>query len=74
MKSKLVIQEKSDEVEFIKSDIFILDNKELSLLKKKASYNKQGKYRICMHKSIEDEIHEMIIVHMSKTYVRPHKH
>ena len=27
-----------------------------------------------MHKNIEDEIHEMIIVHMSKTYVRPHKH
>ena len=68
------MKNKNNEYEYLNSDIYFLDNKQIKILKDKAKNNESGKYRICMHKSENDDIHEMIIVHMSKTYIRPHKH
>ncbi|MBZ5557427.1 MAG: WbuC family cupin fold metalloprotein [Acidobacteriia bacterium] len=33
-----------------------------------------GRIRICAHSAIDDRLHEMLIVHTSDVYVRPHKH
>ena len=36
--------------------------------------NKSKKFRICVHKSPNDQVHEMIVGQSNKTYVRPHMH
>jgi cupin fold WbuC family metalloprotein len=43
-------------------------------LKDKAGQNERKRIRLCAHGSIDDAVHEMIIVHARGTYVRPHKH
>ena len=65
----------NNEVEYIKGKkIYPFNKKFIDRLKKNASRNKSGKYRTCLHKSIKDSVHEMIVVHTNKTYVKPHKH
>ena len=34
----------------------------------------QKRVRICMHKDLNDDIHEMLIAMKKRVYVRPHKH
>jgi cupin fold WbuC family metalloprotein len=36
--------------------------------------NERKRIRLCTHKDVDDEVHEMLIVHAKDTYVRPHKH
>ena len=58
----------SNLIDFIKLrdyDIKFLNNKK-NLLNKKS--------RICLHKNENSKIHEMLIMHKSGAYVRPHKH
>lgn len=56
----------------------IIDFLELSnadtdfLLNKKNIFNKKS--RLCLHKNPKSKIHEMLIMHKSRAYVRPHKH
>jgi len=64
----------SSEVEVNQKDILILDRVWIDRIKKIASKNYSGKYRTCIHKSEKDNVHEMLIVHTSGAYVRPHKH
>ncbi len=59
----------------VNQDNFIsIDHKLIDSIKLRAQNNKSGKYRICIHSSDQDNVHEMLIVHKDKTYVRPHKH
>jgi len=39
-----------------------------------AAHTTRQRIRLCAHKSTEDRLHEMLIVHARGTYVRPHKH
>jgi cupin fold WbuC family metalloprotein len=39
-----------------------------------AEKNERKRSRFCVHESIDETVHEMIIVHSKNTYVRPHKH
>ena len=64
----------SSEVEVNQKDMLILDRVWIDRIKKIASKNYSGKYRTCIHKSEKDNVHEMLIVHTSGAYVRPHKH
>ena len=43
-------------------------------LKAKAIGNTRERVRLCTHQSVEDAVHEMLIVHIKGTYIRPHKH
>jgi len=61
----------NDEVFYAADDIVQVDIADIIQLKEKGNNNK---IRICTHKSINDDIHEMIIVHHKDYYVRPHKH
>jgi len=64
----------NDEVEINQNDFISIDSKWIERIKKLAKNNISGKYRTCIHKSDEDNVHEMLIVHSRNTYVRPHKH
>lgn len=64
----------NDEVEINQRDIVVLDNTWIKRIKELAQENSSGKYRTCIHQSEKDDVHEMLIVHTSGTYVRPHKH
>lgn len=34
----------------------------------------RGTIRLCTHRTVEDPIHEMMIVHSRRSYIPPHKH
>ena len=64
----------NEEVEKNQKDFFTLDKSWIERIKNNALKNNSGKYRTCIHKSEKDSLHEMLIVHTSAAYVRPHKH
>lgn len=68
------ITEHNKEVFFAADKFVEVDSNFLETLKDKSRSNKNGKIRLCTHKENSDPIHEMLIVHSKKTYVRPHKH
>ena len=39
-----------------------------------ASENQRRRLRLCTHQDVDDELHEMFIVHERDAYVRPHQH
>ena len=46
----------------------------LDQLKAQAALNPRRRARLCSHKSVEDRLHEMLIVMAGDMYVHPHKH
>jgi len=68
------MKKESKEVEYNTKKIFFVDNNWIKRIKKLAFKNKSKKFRTCIHHSKKDLVHEMIVVHSNKTYVRPHKH
>jgi len=46
----------------------------METLKERAQQNPRRRIRLCAHPSVNDLLHEMLIVHEKGTYVRPHKH
>ena len=70
---KRIIKQNS-EVEFNQVDLLTIDSIWLDRIKHLAKENESNKFRTCIHFSDEDHVHEMLVAHTSKTYVRPHKH
>ena len=68
------IIKQNSEVEFNQVDLLTIDSVWLDRIKHLAKENESNKFRTCIHFSDEDHVHEMLIAHTSKTYVRPHKH
>lgn len=64
----------NEEVLYPKERFVSLNAGEIDFLKKEALKNPRQRIRICTHQSIEDNVHEMFIVHARDAYVRPHKH
>ena len=64
----------TSEVEVNQMDLLSIDRSWIERIKVLAEQNDSGKFRTCIHHSEEDNVHEMLIAHRSKTYVRPHKH
>lgn len=56
------------------SDVIIVTPHSISELKSLALKNSRKRIRQNLHCSMDDSVHEMIIVHTLDTYVRPHKH
>ena len=61
-----VLYPNDDKIEFSVSDI--------ATLKDIADRNFRKRVRLCCHRSRNDLVHEMIIVHAKECYVRPHSH
>ena len=55
-------------------DVSQASEKEVQFLKKIASTNQRKRARLCAHPDENDLLHEMLIVHSSGNYIRPHKH
>lgn len=64
----------NEEVYFSDEKILKADKPLIVELKQKAMANTRKRVRLCSHKNIDENIHEMLIVHTRDTYVRPHKH
>lgn len=64
----------SDEVFYSDETVIELCAGDIKQLKDVAAKASRRKSRICAHKSPDDRVHEMVIVHAKDTYVRPHKH
>ena len=62
------------EVIFNKDNIAKLKRVNIRYLKQRAAKSLDGKVRLCLHKNLQDSLHEMIIVLRRDVYVRPHRH
>ena len=64
----------NDEVYFSSDSIPKIRASDIEELKQKAKHNQRKRIRLCVHKKLSDDIHEMLIVHEKNCYVQPHKH
>lgn len=64
----------SNEVLYPKDDVVLISNVDLDELKRLALLNPRQRVRLCSHRTPDDSLHEMFIVHTNECYVRPHKH
>jgi cupin fold WbuC family metalloprotein len=64
----------SAEVLYADERIVTVDAAGISEMRLAADKNDRRRIRLCAHRSVEDPLHEMLIVHAKDTYVRPHKH
>ncbi len=64
----------SAEVLYPDENIVVVDSADLQELKSLALLNPRQRVRLCTHRSPNDQLHEMFIVHTCECYVRPHKH
>ncbi len=64
----------NDEVLIATEPIVRVGAEDIRVLKERALKNPRRRIRICAHKDTADRLHEMLIIHTSDTYVRPHKH
>lgn len=70
----IATRQESPEVLYPVEDIVFCTEADWSQLKALAMANPRQRIRLCMHRSPEDSLQEMLIVHTKDTYVRPHKH
>ena len=64
----------SNEVLYTDESITKIDQVDIESLKALAAKNSRKRIRLCAHPDMQDNLHEMIIVHARDAYVRPHKH
>ena len=55
-------------------DSFCLNHKHVELLKNEIPVSPKGRSRICVHKSNDELIHQMVIAMPHDHYVQAHKH
>jgi len=55
-------------------DPCFIDSDAIDLLKRAADASPMKRARICLHKSSEETVHEMLIVLSQGGYIRPHRH
>jgi cupin fold WbuC family metalloprotein len=67
-------KEKSPEVLIADEDVIKAARSDVEFLKKRTPATARRRARFCAHKSGDEPIHEMLIVLMRGTYIRPHKH
>jgi cupin fold WbuC family metalloprotein len=56
------------------TNIAHVNGSDIAYLKRLALKNDRKRVRLCTHRSVDNPLHEMLIVHTKDTYVRPHKH
>ena len=64
----------NEEVFYTDETVTKVNKEDVAWLKSKALMNKRLRARLCSHPSVNDALHEMLIVHVKDTYIRPHKH
>jgi len=64
----------NEEVLYTKDEITKISSSDIETLIEMADQTTRKRIRICAHPSLDDPVHDMLIVHFQDTYVRPHKH
>ena len=64
----------NEEVLFAEDRLVKIARQDMNFLMDLAKVNKRRRARICTHGHIDDDVHEMFIVHSKGAYIRPHKH
>ena len=64
----------NDEVFVTTAEIVRFDSRCVDLIKGYASQNRRGRARICAHRAVSDNIHEMLIAMRCDSYIHPHRH
>jgi cupin fold WbuC family metalloprotein len=64
----------NDEVFYCKEKFPYASNDLVQTLKLLAIKNKRERIRVCMHEDKNSKLHEMLILHTNKCYIRPHAH
>jgi len=67
------IRRASDEVFYAEGEIVTLGARDLEFLKTQAERNPRKRARLCTHIDVSDRLHEMLIINLRQSYVRPHK-
>lgn len=70
----LKMKRAGEEVFVADEHIVSVGKKEMDFLKKTVHETARKRVRMCAHKDIENTLHEMFVVYMSMTYVKPNKH
>lgn len=71
---RLAMTRAGQEVYVAAEAVVSVGRKELSLLKSEVVATDRKRIRLCAHKHTDDLLHEMFVVYMSMTYVKPNKH
>jgi cupin fold WbuC family metalloprotein len=69
----LKLKKISNEVFYTDDEIVTFAAADLAFLKEQTKRNPRKRARLCTHRDVSDSLHEMIIVNVRDTYVRPHK-
>jgi cupin fold WbuC family metalloprotein len=69
----LKLRKISDEVFYTEGEIVTFTASDLAFLTQQTQRNPRKRARLCTHRDAGDTLHEMIIVNLHDTYVRPHK-
>lgn len=67
-------RKESDEVYYVTDAFPTVGQSDVEFLKMRALENPRLRCRLCLHPSVEDRLHDMIIVFRCDTYFRPHRH
>lgn len=70
----LLMKQLAEEVYVIDAPIAHFGPRGIQFLKETVFQTKRKRVRVCMHKNIQDKLHEMHVCYVKETYVRPNKH
>ncbi len=70
----LPMNQLAEEVYVIDAPVAHFGTSGIQFLKEHVYKTKRKRVRVCMHKNIEEYLHEMFVCYVKETYVRPNKH
>ena len=73
-RSPLLEDQSMSEAIFNQSAIVEVTRDTVAELKRQAQRAPRGRFRLCMHQRLDDQVQEMVIVCGRGTYFRPHRH
>ena len=70
----MILRQLNKEVYFVTDPDAKVGHQDIEFLKRKAAENERKRVRVCVHKTMDDPVHEMILVLAKDAYAMPHKH
>jgi cupin fold WbuC family metalloprotein len=70
----LKMKRTAEEVFVADQPLVSVGRKEMDFLKRTVHETARKRVRLCAHRELENALHEMFVVYMSMTYVKPNKH
>lgn len=64
----------NEEVYVADQRVVNIGRSDVEFLRERVHRNARKRIRLCAHKETEDKLHEMFVVYVKETYIRPNKH